>query len=185
MLVKGSKIKLVAPMGVFDNVGEICKVINIAEDGTIAFSFGEGMHLGIMSSDEFEKYFVEYEENESPKRNTITEDDIEAILDGTRVTVNTAFDKCTIVSVKLPNGFVITESSSCVDPANYDEEIGVEICMNRIIDKIWELEGYRLQCELYETEHKKNNICDEECDCGCIDLDCEECCWEGSCFERD
>ena len=48
-------------------------------------------------------------------------------------------------NVKLKNGFVIVESSVCVDPKNFDIEIGREICGNRIKDKIWELEGYNLQ----------------------------------------
>lgn len=56
MLVAGSKIKLKEKMGVFDNVGEICEVVNILEDGTICFKFG-GCHLGYMSYKEYEKYF--------------------------------------------------------------------------------------------------------------------------------
>ena len=56
--------------------------------------------------------------------------------------------KGTIVTVRLPNGFVLVESSACVDPANYDHAIGYESCMKRIRDKLWLLEGYRLQCEL-------------------------------------
>lgn len=62
------------------------------------------------------------------------------------------FDKCTLVCVKLENGFVLTESSACVDPANYNEEIGKEICFERIKNKIWELEGYRLQCDIFKEE---------------------------------
>lgn len=53
--------------------------------------------------------------------------------------------KTTIVHATLKNGFTLTESSSCVDPANYSREIGVEICMERIINKIWELLGFLLQ----------------------------------------
>ena len=35
--------------------------------------------------------------------------------------------------------------SSCVDPKNYDEKIGKDICMGRIKNKIWELLGFLLQ----------------------------------------
>ena len=56
-------------------------------------------------------------------------------------------NKTTVVHLTLPCGFSLIESSSCVDPENYDHELGVQICMRRIEDKIWELEGYRLQCE--------------------------------------
>ena len=56
--------------------------------------------------------------------------------------VSTVFGNCTIVAIKLPNGFTVVESSGCIDPANYSEEIGEEICMRRIEDQVWKLEGY-------------------------------------------
>lgn len=56
MIVKGNEIRLVKPMGVFDNIGEICEVTDVSEDGVISFKFG-GCHLGCMSYNEFEKYF--------------------------------------------------------------------------------------------------------------------------------
>lgn len=57
-MIKGDKIRLIAPMGMFDNIGEICEVINVDENGVISFKFGKnGMHLGCMSYNEFEKYF--------------------------------------------------------------------------------------------------------------------------------
>lgn len=51
----------------------------------------------------------------------------------------------TMVRCVLRNGFVIVESSSCVDPANYSEKMGAEICLSKIKDKIWELLGFLLQ----------------------------------------
>lgn len=55
------------------------------------------------------------------------------------------FGKCTVLTVKLGNGFVLTESSGCVDPENFDDAIGRECCEKRIRDKLWMLEGYALQ----------------------------------------
>lgn len=81
-------------------------------------------------------------------RNIITESYIDSILRNSDISTSTLWDKCTVVAVRLPNGFVLTESSGCVDKANYDSAIGYEICMRRIKDKLWALEGYRLQCEL-------------------------------------
>jgi hypothetical protein len=81
-------------------------------------------------------------------KNTITKDHIEQIKNKSKFRIMESFDKVTIVSMRLPNGFVITESSACVDPLNYSKEIGVSICKKRIEDKLWELEGYRLQCSL-------------------------------------
>ena len=59
--------------------------------------------------------------------------------------VSTIGDKTTLVRVVLVNGFEIIESSACVDKANYSEEIGAEVCLNKIKDKIWYLLGFLLQ----------------------------------------
>lgn len=67
MIVKGNEIRLVKPMGVFDNIGEICEVTDVSEDGVISFRFG-GCHLGCMSYNEFEKYF-ELVDKEIPEEN--------------------------------------------------------------------------------------------------------------------
>ena len=90
------------------------------------------------------------------KQNTITKEHIDLIVSQTKFDVTTVFDKCTVVTAKLPNGFVITESSACVDPSNYDKELGFEICKEKIINKIWELEGYLLQDKLYEVQDLDN-----------------------------
>lgn len=65
-MIKGDRIKLVKPMGAFTNVGEICEVVDVNEGGVISFKFGNGLHLGCMSYDEFLKYFEMVEEK--PKR---------------------------------------------------------------------------------------------------------------------
>jgi Phage protein (N4 Gp49/phage Sf6 gene 66) family len=75
----------------------------------------------------------------------VTSEQIAEILDNAKVEVKTILDKCTVVVCQLPNGFIIVESSACVDPENYSEELGKEICFKRIKNKVWELEGYRLQ----------------------------------------
>jgi transcription antitermination factor NusG len=89
-------------------------------------------------------------------RNTVTAEQIGKIVAATEFKTQTVYGKTTIVSAKLPNGFVIIESSSCVDPANYDEKIGVQACRERIINKIRELEGYKLQDELYRKSQPRD-----------------------------
>lgn len=84
--------------------------------------------------------------------NTVTKEQIDNLLANAKVNVQTVGEKTTIVHCVLPNGFVIVESSSCVDPANYDEKLGTEICMKRIENKVWELEGYVLQNSVYLAE---------------------------------
>ncbi|CAK7068432.1 MAG: hypothetical protein EUB_03727 [Eubacterium sp.] len=53
--------------------------------------------------------------------------------------------KTTIVRAILINGFEIVKSSSCIDPNNYDEKIGYEICMESIKNEIWKHLGFLLQ----------------------------------------
>lgn len=60
-VIKGDKIKLVKPMGVFKNIGEVCEVIDVSQEGFISFKFGD-RHLGCMSYDEFQRYFILVEE---------------------------------------------------------------------------------------------------------------------------
>jgi hypothetical protein len=78
-------------------------------------------------------------------QNTVTKEQIDEIIEYSMFDVQTVLGKCTVVTCMLPNGFIIVESSACVDPANYDEKLGAEICKERIINKVWELEGYKLQ----------------------------------------
>lgn len=54
---------------------------------------------------------------------------------------------CTYVTVRMKNGFILRESTTCVDSANYNEEIGKQICLEKIEDKVWFLLGYALQTE--------------------------------------
>lgn len=62
------------------------------------------------------------------------------------------FEKpCTYVTVRMKNGFTLRESTTCVDPANYDEEIGKQICLKKIEDKVWFVLGYALQEKIYNT----------------------------------
>lgn len=61
------------------------------------------------------------------------------------IETTTMGDRTTVVRCVLRNGFEIVESSSCIDPKNYSEKMGEEICMGKIKDKIWELLGFLLQ----------------------------------------
>ena len=78
-------------------------------------------------------------------KNTVTQQQIDDIIANSTIDIQTVLGKCTIVTAQLPNGFIIVESSACVDPINYDEKLGSEICLNRIKNKVRELEGYKLQ----------------------------------------
>lgn len=82
-------------------------------------------------------------------KNTVTKDQIVGILTNSEYKVfHRVFGKQCIVVAQLPNGFTIVGESACVDPANYDEEIGYKLAVERIESKLWELEGYKLQNQL-------------------------------------
>lgn len=103
----------------------------------------QGVHVSwIYNGDEEEVEMFHTQETK------VTAEQIDAIMKKAKVLVSTEFEKCTVVTVKLPNGFTITESSGCVDVANYDVKLGTEICLKKIRNKVWELEGYTLQKRL-------------------------------------
>lgn len=80
--------------------------------------------------------------------------------------------KTTVVRAVLKNGFEIVESASCVSAENYDEELGEEICMERIRNKIWELLGFLLQTAVGGVNGEaaaENCCCDKDCERSCCD----------------
>lgn len=68
-------------------------------------------------------------------------------------------NKTTMCFATLENGFELITASACVKPENFNYEIGKEIAYKRMIDKVWELEGYLFQEVNYLTE--LNNLEDE------------------------
>lgn len=68
---------------------------------------------------------------------------IESFIDNTEVI--TASESTTVVRATLKNGFEITESSFCVNPINYSQKIGVDICLRKIRNHIYLCLGFILQ----------------------------------------
>lgn len=151
----------------FIDEGTVITVTDVGTDGIVSFVFGNNSN-GYMDIVTFNEHFKKIEDMAAKVEiPTITEEYIAEIMENSEFETHTVFDKCTIVSCRLPNGFVITESSACVSPENYDEDLGAEICFDKIADKIWELEAYRLQQHLWESSMM------EECPCECDN--CDEC----------
>ena len=85
-------------------------------------------------------------------KNTVTIEQVKENMQDVIVRTLNDFGKpCTYVTVRMKNGFTLRESTTCVDPANYDENIGKEICLKKIEDKVWFLLGYQLQEDLYRS----------------------------------
>lgn len=58
--------------------------------------------------------------------------------------------KVLVCELVLENGFSVRGEAAVVDPANYNEEIGRKISRENAVDKMWQLEGYLLQEELFK-----------------------------------
>lgn len=81
------------------------------------------------------------------ENNTVTQKDVDAfikVINISEVIPNDSGTIITVVTATLANGFTVTESSTCVDPANYDPEVGLMCCMEKIEDKVWFLLGFLL-----------------------------------------
>lgn len=74
----------------------------------------------------------------------------------------------TLCIIILENGFKVEGISACVDPANYNTNIGRECAYENAFEKIWQLEGYMLRQTMYEeaqtkaalAEFAENNKCE-------------------------
>ena len=48
----------------------------------------------------------------------------------------------TICQIKMVNGFVVLGESACVNPADFDQELGESLAHDDAREKLWPLEGY-------------------------------------------
>lgn len=87
---------------------------------------------------------------------TVTQEYINNLLDTAEVKEIVVFDKCLICAYKLVNGFVIVESSACVDPKNFDLDVSRKICREHVENKLWELEGYVLQQKAAKATQRRS-----------------------------
>lgn len=141
--------------------------------------------------DVFEKAYLPLEINENLRTDkpSISQRMVDDFI--ARFYTTTLGDKTTVVRAVLVNGFEIVESSSCVSAENYDEEIGREICVGKIKDKVWYLLGFLLQTAVngvghprmiekirdleqeYAEQAESEQAC-EACDCGNGNCCCDE-----------
>lgn len=114
----------------------------VLEDG-YKLQYPDG-YVSFCPKDIFEKSYLEVQRNEAlPSGVSIGPEMVESFID--EYHISTSGKKTTVVRAELVNGFEIVESSSCVDTANYSEEIGAEICKERIRNKVWGYLGFMLQ----------------------------------------
>jgi len=59
-------------------------------------------------------------------------------------TVTIAGQKMMFCGIKMDNGFVaVGKPATCIDPANWRDEIGQKISYDNTFDELWRLEAYR------------------------------------------
>ena len=86
--------------------------------------------------------------------NTVTKEQIGALLDEADKEERIFWDKELCVSYKLKCGFTILGRAACVDPRNFDIQIGRMYAREDAENQLWMLEGYMLQNKLYQESLK-------------------------------
>lgn len=136
-MISGDRIKLIKPMGAFTNVGEVCEVISVTQDGVISFRFG-GRNLGCMSYDEFEKYFELIESKRVwgnwVKYFTTVKCYNTTISIPVEVRTN---EKIVQVRYKLPNDTYIKSQASCYKSDKFSFDKGRFLAEKRLVAKIF------------------------------------------------
>lgn len=81
-------------------------------------------------------------------KNTVTQSHIDFLLDNADTQETIFWKKELLVSYKLESGFTVTGRAACVDPKNFDIEIGRKYAREDAAKQLWQIEGYRLQLKL-------------------------------------
>lgn len=76
--------------------------------------------------------------------------DIEALI--VSESYNVFGGRLTICVATLKNGFLVTGESSAASPENFNSELGRTAARQRVVEKIWMLEGYALRERLHHSE---------------------------------
>ena len=77
--------------------------------------------------------------------NRVTQEMISSITKDRVKTTELPDGKTTLVKCEMATGFVQYETSSCVDPKNYDTAVGEQICIKRIEEAVWKFLGFVVQ----------------------------------------
>lgn len=83
--------------------------------------------------------------------NKVTEEYIKSRIKETKFSVLPE-TTMTLCYIRMVNGFIVLGESACVDPNNFDEQLGKEIAFKNAMGKLWALEGYVLAESRYRFE---------------------------------
>lgn len=94
-------------------------------------------------------YFRLSPENDGTK---VLKEDVENFV--TNVEVMTVGEKTTVVNAHTLTGFDMVRQSSCVDPKNYNEELGKQYALEVVTDDLWGHLGFVLQWAKFGLKQK-------------------------------
>lgn len=158
-IVEAAKIKGIE----FQQDGSALIGARDAKDNPLAITTHEGYRERFKGDEDNLGYYVRYEDGyeswsptkafeegytlmrELPKT-MLTEEDIEACI--AQVRFKKMGEKTTVCQLILKNGFDVIGTSSLVDPANYNQQIGENLAYEKALGEVWMLEGYLLQEKL-------------------------------------
>ena len=87
----------------------------------------------------------------------LTEDDIKArIIDAEFFHVDGT--TTTLCLVKTIGDFVITGTSACIDPTEFDAAVGRELAYEDALRQLWDLEGYRARCLAHDAKVAQQSV---------------------------
>ena len=64
----------------------------------------------------------------------------------------------TVCSLTLKSGFVVIGQSACINSDMFDQEVGCEAAYQDAIQKLWELEAYRVKENAFTQKQEQNNV---------------------------
>ena len=62
----------------------------------------------------------------------------------------------TLCNIVLDNGYSVRGESACVNPANFNQEIGERIAYDNALDKLWPLFGFFMAESQYQINKSTN-----------------------------
>ena len=129
----------------------VCELVEAEESGDGYRVYHKDDMEAYCPKELFDKVYIEVNDNKNlPSGVSIGQQMVDDFIE--KVESMTMGEKTTVTQITLKNGFIITESSSCVDPKNYSMEIGEEINLEHAKNKIWELLGFLLQTAYHGFE---------------------------------
>lgn len=90
--------------------------------------------------------------------NKVTQDAITARIAKVDYLVRPNDTTLTICLLTCDNGIVVTGESACIDPAEFNAELGQRIAFKNAVDKLWFPMGFLLAEERMRAEQNKNPI---------------------------